>query len=518
MYMKLDSGEVYILPDNYKVESPSLSDIQFLLNPTFTPTQVDQLDAPDAQPSFDLRGEPYLPGFVGLNNISHNDYMNVIVQALAHVKPLRDFFVRRGPRAGPIAGQTGASDPLGSTSELAHRFGALIRKLWNPRAFKGQVSPQEFLQEVSNSSEGRFKITQQGDPVDFLGWLLNRLHMDLTGGKRKRESIITRCFQGEVRIESQKVIVRSGLEEELLNGTPEEAIDKLDHDGRKEGGQQDEHGKAKFNIEKEVQVTVSPFLLLAVELPPPPVFRDSLGKNAIPQVSISSVLAKYDGVTFQEAQGMIRRFKVKKLPPFVILHFRRFTKNQFVEERNPTVVNFPVKGLDLGDYVDPASAPISTMYDLVCNITHEATAGSVRDNSVYRSQVHTRMDGARVGKQGAEGDERSGVATEERWFQQQDLIVEELNKQMIFLGETYIQVSVCWRSLLISEQVTDWHARVSICTDLGTQGWISGGRGSPGQSSTGSQEGAVQVRIQDVTGQTSRNDSPTRVFWTASVC
>lgn len=28
-----------------------------------------------------------------MNNIKANDYMNVVVQALAHVKPIRDFFL-----------------------------------------------------------------------------------------------------------------------------------------------------------------------------------------------------------------------------------------------------------------------------------------------------------------------------------------------------------------------------------------------------------------------------------------
>ena len=31
-------------------------------------------------------------------------------------------------------------------SLLVQRFGELVRKVWNPRAFKGQVSPHEFMQ------------------------------------------------------------------------------------------------------------------------------------------------------------------------------------------------------------------------------------------------------------------------------------------------------------------------------------------------------------------------------------
>lgn len=49
----------------------------------------------------------------------------------------------------------------------------------------------------------------------------------------------------------------------------------------------------------DIKASVSPFLFLAVDLPPPPLFQDSVEKNIIPQVSIHSVLAKYDGRTTQ---------------------------------------------------------------------------------------------------------------------------------------------------------------------------------------------------------------------------
>jgi U4/U6.U5 tri-snRNP-associated protein 2 len=50
---------------------------------------------------------------------------------------------------------------------------------------------------------------------------------------------------------------------------------------------------------QEIKTTVSPFLFLAVDLPPPPLFQDAVEKNIIPQVTIQSVLAKYDGRTTQ---------------------------------------------------------------------------------------------------------------------------------------------------------------------------------------------------------------------------
>jgi len=44
----------------------------------------------------------------------------------------------------------------------------------------------------------------------------------------------------------------------------------------------------------------------------------------------------------------------------MVLHMRRFTKNNFFVEKNPTIVNFPVKNLKLQDIVPvPTGAPHS---------------------------------------------------------------------------------------------------------------------------------------------------------------
>jgi len=105
--------------------------------------------------------------------------MNVVIHALLHVPPLRDYLL--------------LSDFRAKESELLKRFAALAKKVWNPRLFKSQVSPHEFLQEVNRASGGKFRLEEQGDPVEFLGWLLNRLHKD-SGGMKKRHSSTRSMF------------------------------------------------------------------------------------------------------------------------------------------------------------------------------------------------------------------------------------------------------------------------------------------------------------------------------------
>jgi U4/U6.U5 tri-snRNP-associated protein 2 len=80
-----------------------------------------------------------------------------------------------------------------------------------------------------------------------------------------------------------------------------------------------------------------------------------------------------------------------------------------------------------------APGPEPVLYDLLANVTHESVAGTTRDKAATVWKVHLRAGGG--------GDDG------ERWFQIQDLIVEETRKEMIFLGETVLQVRVAARAI-----------------------------------------------------------------------
>ena len=97
VYVHLSRGTFHCLPDDYEVRDPSLADISAALHPTYTAGDIATLDG-NAALARDLFGRRYLPGFVGLNNLNKTDYVNAIVQALAHVRPLRDYFLRLGGR------------------------------------------------------------------------------------------------------------------------------------------------------------------------------------------------------------------------------------------------------------------------------------------------------------------------------------------------------------------------------------------------------------------------------------
>ncbi|CAG9465643.1 unnamed protein product [Pedinophyceae sp. YPF-701] len=376
MFMKLESGDVWCLPDGYQVVDRSLDDIRAVLDPAFTAQELAKADS-ELRWRRALDGSDYMPGLIGLNNMRANDYANVVVQALNRCTPLRNFFLRREKYAH-------------CKSLVVQRFGELVRKMWNPRAFKGQVSPHEFMHAIMDATSKRFVIDLQSDPVDLVQWLLNTLHLELTGGKRKKRSVISDNLQGELEVTT-----------EAGTGTGEAATSATD-------------------VVRRV-----PFLTLGLDLPPAPLFKDVMEENIIPQVMLSSLLAKYDGGTVTEdVNGGRRRFRITKLPPCVIMHVKRFSRSQFLLEKNPTVVNYPAREFNIGAAVPVPPEAQDAKYDLAATIVHE---GSTRMQA--RPDVR-----AMPGLWSAYVHRRS----EDLWYAVQDLAVTEVLPQQVVLAETYV--------------------------------------------------------------------------------
>ena len=91
------------------------------------------------------------------------------------------------------------------------------------------------------------------------------------------------------------------------------------------------------------------FLHLTLDLPPPPLFQGELERNAIPQVPIMSLLSKFNGATETSSKDSLKWHRILSLPRYLILHIKRFGKNNWETEKNPTVVHFPVANLDVGE-------------------------------------------------------------------------------------------------------------------------------------------------------------------------
>ena len=167
---------------------------------------------------------------------------------------------------------------------------------------------------------------------------------------------------------------------------------------------------------------------LGLDLPPAPLFRDSFEKNIIPQVPLFLLLKKYDGVTISESirQGHMTRSKyaVTKIPDFLIVWAKRFTKNNFFREKNNTIVTFPVKNLELSDHIPLPVGSLNqanpggsaSKYDLVATACHR---GKPESGSYHAILYHY---------------------ADSEWYQVEDLSVKEVRPEIVAIQEAYFQV------------------------------------------------------------------------------
>ena len=526
----------YCLPDNYEIIDASLQDIRAALHPTFSENDIAALDqtttttttstsaagAAAAATSRDLFGRPYLPGFVGMSNLQTTDCINAVVQALAHVPPLRDYFLRQqttdssnyyvdsfsavGKKKKTKKHKTAAATAAAATTPLfkgavavTDAFGQVVRKLWSKDRFKSHVDPHLLIQAIStasstsssSSSHKRFAAAGQQVAADeFLAWLLHQLHIGTGGGRSS--SIIHQLFQGQIQVTTRRPAAtkKTSLPLADVNQDDREGSDEEIIEEEEDATNPNNHGEPPAAEFEETSVNTY-FLQLTLDIPEKPLFRDEDGGLVIPQEPLSTVLQKFDGMTFVDAlssssssSGGVpqrKRYRLLKLPDYLILHLARFKTNRYSREKNPTIVAFPVKNLDLSAYTFPpegkATAPteeqvrkmsvkelkemllkygqvdlvnstvekkelvqaavdfavtklpdlLADKYDLVANITHESPADVGREGKVDPLQ---------------EGSYKCHVQHRgtKQWYELQDLHVQEIMPQQIGLSESYVLI------------------------------------------------------------------------------
>lgn len=109
----------------------------------------------------------------------------------------------------------------------------------------------------------------------------------------------------------------------------------------------------------------------------------------------------------------------------------------------------------MADIDTKSSSPMATMYDLIANIPHETTSASTGNSTTGANNANANSNNPLPSnvssKKKGDRNERdtnwkihlragAGGADAEKWFALHDLDVDEVRREMVFLGETVIQV------------------------------------------------------------------------------
>ena len=279
LFMHLETLKAYSLPDNVEVIDSTLDDIRYAINPTF------DLNSLIRDTCYDLNGNPYIPGFIGLNISGSSDYLVVLIYALMHIPPLRDRLL---------------TDTF--ESPLASALSQLTRKVWSPKLFRNHASPHLMIESISVASKRQFSGSQRQDPFRVLPWFLHSLAKEL-------------LFLGQ-------------LIKGVLIQTEEEAqLAKSDF---------------QVNLSSTAQKKLN-FSLLAFDLPQMPLFNkeeDTL------TVSVEELLKQYQGQKSLR-DGKEISYEIERAPAYLFTVYKRFPSNKFGEEKNKAIIRFPLKNLKI---------------------------------------------------------------------------------------------------------------------------------------------------------------------------
>ena len=99
---------------------------------------------------------------------------------------------------------------------------------------------------------------------------------------------------------------------------------------------------------------------MSLDLPKKKLFREKNnnegGENeddeVLNMISLYELLEKFNGSSsIVNETGSKIKYGIVQLPKYLILHIKRFTKNSYTIEKNGTIVSFPLKNLDMKEYM-----------------------------------------------------------------------------------------------------------------------------------------------------------------------
>ena len=300
--------------------------------------------------SIESSGKPP-DGLCGLTNMGNTCFMNSCLQVLSNCPPLAQYF-----RKSRHKREINTSNSM--KGELALAFGALVNKIWSakPHSSTRPVAVKKLIAKRAK----RFSGYQQHDAQEFLIFLLDALHDDLNRVKRKGNYEEIKDVEGETESETA---ARWWENYESRNDSHIKDVFS---------------GQLKSRVEclecGHVSTAFDPFMNLSLPLPR----TQSRRGESVELMDCFRLYSAKEELSGDEAyycskckthQPCTKQLSVKKYPPVLILHLKRFAGTSR-RSKLSTSVNVP-KGFAPGK-----DASTSPRYDLIGVINHMGSAFS----------------------------------------------------------------------------------------------------------------------------------------------